>query len=177
MKPSTSGLLLALLATLLSFGIYFAFLKKDNYFYLDNPSDTLLEVRLNDKIYNLSPKQSLRLNLNKGKHIISVPSQNLDTFFVVTQNQGLVNPLRQTYVNYHRYYGVSQNKDSLITADSIKVDSVYYRGKGVVSNALYLEDFYYGLDQDFEKIVKQDSLKTRSKIFRKRDFIDFYHSL
>ena len=72
-NPSLRGLLIAIIAVAISFGIYFLLLSKKNYFLVDNPTSKTYYFRINngdEKI--ISAGQFVKVEMEKGKNSIKV---------------------------------------------------------------------------------------------------------
>ena len=159
---------------------YLYFLKKENYYYLDNPTKNEIEVSVDNKKYLIKPETFEKIELKKGKHAIKIQHStfSLDTFLFVNDVNGVINPSLSDYYIYKKYYGYRKNKDSIIDALSkVKIDETYYRGAIVHCHDLTIEGFDYGLDESFPKIIQKDTLNDRKKIYRKKDFVALYPNL
>ncbi|MGX9985664.1 hypothetical protein [Soonwooa purpurea] len=181
-NPSLKGLLLAVIAAIASFGIYFLFLAKPNYYLVDNPTPDTYFFRINNgeqKI--LASGQYLKINLDKGKNDIKVFDQNkkmlYDSSFQVIKDRGMLNIAHKDYYVFKQYYGYFRDKDSLILSQGhTTIDGKNFIGDIKKSNKLYNEDFYFNIDEDYDKVIKNiDKVESRTKIFRKQDFINYYN--
>lgn len=180
-NPALKGFIIALLATLLSFGIYFMFLAKKNYFLVDNPTPNTFYFKLNngdEKI--ITSGQFVPVELAKGKNKIEVfdgkKNKLYDSAFQVNKIRGLLNIAHQDYYINDQFYGYNLNKDSLIMAlGNTKIDGKDFVGAPKKFNKLYTEDFYYNVDEEYDKVIKNiQKVESRSKIFRKQDFLNYY---
>lgn len=183
LSASTKGLIFSLLAMGFAFAIYFLFLAKPNYYLVDNPTPETYYFKVNngeEKV--LSAGQYLKVDLNMGKNKIQVFDQNkqmlYDSAFTVNKVRGLLNITNKDYYINNQYYGYGLNKDSLMaTKSGLEIDKKLYLGDVKKINKLYSEDFYYNLDEDYDRIIKNVAkVESRSKIFRKRDFINYYNN-
>lgn len=179
-NPAVKGFLIAVIAVLFSFGIYFLFLEKKDYFLVDNPTENSFYFTVNKGTENIiTSGQSVKVSLNKGKNSIAVFDQNkkllYDSTFTVTQKRGLLNIAHQDYFINRQYYGHLQNKDSLLLLNKLIIDDKEYLGDVKRINRLYSEDFYFNIDEEYDPIVKANQkAESRTKIFRKQDFINYY---
>lgn len=180
-SPSTIGLIVALLIFAFSFGVYFLFLAKKDYYLVDNPTPNTYYFKVNngdEKI--LSGGQFLKVDLNKGKNSIKVFDKGkkllYDSVFQVNKNRGLVNITNSDYYIHTQYYGYDVNKDSLLMKlDQVSIDGKLYYGGAKKMDRLYNEDFYYNVDEEYDKVIKNiQKLESRTKIFRKEDFLIYY---
>ncbi|MGE8432675.1 MULTISPECIES: hypothetical protein [Chryseobacterium] len=180
-NPSLKGLLIAGVAFIVAFGIYFLFLAKKNYYVVDNPTPNTYYFKINNGSEAvISSGQYVHVDLNKGKNSIQVFDQNkkmlYDSAFEVNKLRGLLNITHQDYYVNDQYYGYNLKKDSLLTAlDKTVIDGKDYYGGAKRFNKLYTEDFYYNVDEDYDKVIKNvQQVESRSKVFRKQDFLNYY---
>ena len=180
-SPSTKGLIIALIAVIFAFGIYFLFLSKKNYYLVDNPTDNTFYFKINngeEKIIGAGAK--LQIDLKQGKNAVKVFDDQrkmlYDSGFVDNKNRGLLNIAHQDYYVNEQFYGYGLNKDSLITARRITViDGKDFVNSPKKFNSLYTDDFYYNIDEKYDQIVKNvQKVESRTKIFRKVDFLNYY---
>ena len=180
-NPALKGFIFALLAAIASFGVYFVFLAKKNYFVVDNPTASTYYFKINkgeEKI--ITSGQSVPVDLSKGKNDIQVFDDHkkliYDSAFEVNKLRGLINIGHQDYYINEQYYGYNLNKDSLLMAlGQTKIDGKNYLGAPKLFNKLYTEDFYYNVDEDYDKVIKNiQKVENRSKIFRKQDYLNYY---
>lgn len=180
-NPALWGFIFALLGVIAAFAIYFLFLKKENFYLVDNPTGKTFYFRLNngdEKI--ISGGQYVEVNLKKGLNSIKVYDHNrkllYDSAFNVNKVRGLLNIAHEDYFVNNQYYGVIQNKDSLLLANGLHYEGKTYLGDIRKINRLYTEDFYYNLNEDYDPVVKNiQKVESRTKIFRKQDFFNYYH--
>ncbi|MCB9202593.1 MAG: hypothetical protein H6604_06050 [Flavobacteriales bacterium] len=178
-SPSLLGFLIAVILSVGSMAVYFVFLQKDEFYLLDNPTSKPTVVELNDVKYHLQPYEQKKVDLNKGRNSIKIYDDKnkiiRDTFFNVETKRGVINPTFNKYYIFTQYYGHVENKDSLMLSESMNIDNKNYFGKIEADSTLFISDFYFNLNEDFQKVIKNiDSLERRKKIFRKKDFIDYY---
>ncbi|MBB4805119.1 hypothetical protein HNP38_000391 [Chryseobacterium defluvii] len=180
-NPSLKGLLIAVAAFVVAFGIYFLFLSKRNYYLVDNPTPNIYYYNINNGSEGIiSGGQSVRVDLKQGKNSIRVFDQNkkllYDSAFQVDKIRGLLNIAHQDYYVNRQYYGYNLKKDSLLlTLDKTLIDGKVYLGGAKHFNKLYTEDFYYNVDEDYDKLIKNiDKVESRTKIFRKQDYLNYY---
>ena len=67
-------------------------------FYLDNPTNKIIEITIDNKIYNLRPKTYEVLNLKMGEHIAEL-SDRTKVYFKIFANSrgGIINPTGASY--------------------------------------------------------------------------------
>ena len=67
-------------------------------FYLDNPTNKIIEITIDNKIYNLKPKTYEVLNLKMGEHIAEL-SDRTKVYFKIFANSrgGIINPTGASY--------------------------------------------------------------------------------
>lgn len=181
LSPSAKGFLIAVTALAVSFGIYFAFLQKDNHFLVDNPTPKSLYFSVNDgSQLILAAGQFVEVNLKKGQNRVKVFDEEkklmYDSAFTVNSTRGLLNIAHQEYYIHDQYYGYNIKKDSLLlTLGKTEIDGKIYLGAPKKFSGLYTEDFYYNVDEKYDAMVKNiQKTESRSKIFRKQDFINYY---
>ncbi|MDL1914258.1 MAG: hypothetical protein FDW93_07040 [Bergeyella sp.] len=180
-NPSLFGLLVAVVAGFVAFGIYFLFLSKKDHFLVDNPTGRVYYFRLNNGQEKIIPgKQWVSVEVVKGKNTIAVfddkKNKMYDSIFVVNKTRGLINISHSEYYINRQYYGYNINKDSLLgELGKTKIDGKDYYGAPKLFNRLYTEDFYYNVDEKYDKVIKNiDKIESRTKIFRKPDFLVYY---
>ncbi len=180
-NPSFFGFVITFLFAFAGFMYYFYFIKKDNFYYLDNSSNKNTNVNLDNKQYNLLPNTFLKIKLDKGKHkikLLNKEGNEIDTIFYTNDVNGIINPTFSDYYMYKKYYGYRKNKDSIaLSLSKTKIDSIYYKGNIVHCHDLNIEGFDFGLDESFPKIIQRDSVNERIKVYRKEDFIKTYSQL
>ncbi len=158
---------------------YWAKIDQKNYIALDNPTDQLLEVEINQESYILSPYQTLSISLGKGRHRLRVLQKDstYKSYEILRGDEvrALINPTLSSYVIYKRYYGKAVNRDSLIRSHQSRVDSILYFGELYTTDSLYIKGFYLNVDQSYPVITKSmDTISAIPKIFRKDQFKQFY---
>jgi len=180
-NPSMKGLVIAVAAFVVAFGIYFIFLAKKNYYVVDNPTPNTYYYKINNGSEGtIAAGQTVPIDLDKGKNSIKVFDQNkkllYDSAFEVNKIRGLINIAHQDYYVNDQYYGYNLKKDSLLlTLDKTIIDGKPYFGAARRFNKLYTDDFYYNVDEDYDKIIKNvQQVESRSKIFRKQDYLNYY---
>lgn len=183
LSESGKGFIIALLVFFAAFGMYYLFLAKPNYYVVDNPTHNTYYFKINNGTEKIiSAGQTVQVDLKKGKNEIKVFDREkkmlFDSAFNVKKIRGLVNIAHQDYYINTQYYGYNLNKDSLLQAKKINViDGKQYFGGADKFDKLYTDDFYYNVDEDYDKIIKNiDKIESRTKIFRKQDYIDYYHT-
>lgn len=181
-SSATKGLIISLIAVVGAFAIYFLFLKKRNYYVVDNPTSQTYYFRINRGPEGIiSAGQTVKVDLNKGQNNIEVYDASkkklYDSAFQVDKIRGLLNIAHQDYYINTQYYGYNINKDSLLAAlGTTKIDGKDYYGGAKKMNKLYSEDFYYNVDEDYDKLIKNiDKVESRTKIFRKQDYLNYYN--
>jgi hypothetical protein len=181
LSPSTKGFIIALVSAVAAFGIYFIFLAKDNFYVVDNPTNTTFYYKINGGSEGIiSSGQTVKVDLNKGKNAIKVFDSNkkllYDSVFTVNKIRGLINIAHQDYYINTQYYGYNLKKDSLLLAlGKTEIDGKAYFGAPKKFNALYSDDFYYNVNEDYDQLIKNiQKVESRSKIFRKEDYLNYY---
>ena len=179
-NPQVTGFFIALAMTVFSLVFYLVFIDQKQYVLIDNPTEKTCRVTLNDKKIILAPKQSLQIDIKEKNNITTFLDDSLlyenKIFFADNIKRALINPTLSEYYTYKNYYGYVKNKDSLLKASHIYIDSIVFFGEIRKLNQLYIKDFYLNLDQNYPSIKKnQDTLTGIIKIFRKNQFIDYYN--
>lgn len=180
-NPAVSGFIIALLAAILAFGIYFLFLAKKNYYVVDNPTPKTYYFKINNGEENvISAGQTVKVKMKEGKNSIKVfdetKKQLFDSAFQVNKIRGLINISHSDYYVNRQYYGYNIKKDSLLqSTPQTNIDGKLYLGNPKLFNKLYTDDFYYNVDEEYDKMIKNiDKIESRTKIFRKQDFLNYY---
>ncbi|MDR2238322.1 MAG: hypothetical protein LBE92_19530 [Chryseobacterium sp.] len=180
-NPSLKGLLIAAVAFIVAFGIYFFFLAKKNYYVVDNPTPDTYYFKINNGSEGIiSAGQFVKVDLNKGKNSIKVFDKNkkmlYDSAFEVNKIRGLINIAHQDYYINDQYYGYNLKKDSLLMVlGKTTIDGKEYFGGAKHFNKLYTDDFYYNVNEDYDQLIKNiQKVESRSKIFRKQDYLNYY---
>lgn len=177
-NPSLTGFLIILGALGVIVLIYNLFLSKKDGYVIDNPSDKILNITIDQQKITVAPQQFVRLDLDRGKRRIQYAfnGKNVDTIIEINRASGLINPTLSDYYIFTRPYGNRPNKDSIFTSHNIAIDNKAYLGLISKKENLYIEDFYYNLDQDYPSLfIKSGDKNTDlSKIFRKEEFKQFY---
>lgn len=180
-SASTKGLIIAIIAVIFAFGIYFIFLSKKDSYLLDNPTAKTFYFKINNGAEGIvAADQNIEVKLNKGKNKIQVFDGQkkllYDSSFVVNKTRGLINIAHQDYYINEQFYGYGLNKDSLITSrKATEIDGKNYVNEPKHFNKLYTDDFYFNINEDYDKVVKNiQKVESRRKIFRKQDFLIYY---
>ena len=182
LSPALKGLLIASLACIASFAIYFFWLAKKDHYLVDNPTTNTYYFTINDggeKI--IGSGQFVEVPLKKGqKNTFKVWDANkkplYDTIFEVSKDRGLLNIARKDYYINTQYYGYDLNRDSLLlTFPTVLIDGKVYTGDVRKMNSIYNEDFYFNVNENYDAVVKNvQKVESRAKIFRKDDFLNYY---
>lgn len=179
-NPQVTGFFIALAMALFSLIFYWIFIDQKQYVIIDNPTEKTCKITLNDNEIILAPKQSSEVTIKKNNVITAFLNDSLlfkqKKFTAENTKRALINPTLSDYYTYRNYYGYAKNKDSLLKAQHIYIDSTLYFGEIKKYNTLYINDFYLNIDQNYPKIKKsQDTLQGIVKIFRKSQFIEYYN--
>ncbi|PTT67811.1 hypothetical protein DBR25_20835, partial [Chryseobacterium sp. HMWF001] len=107
-NPSLKGLLIAVVAFIVAFGIYFLFLAKKNYYVVDNPTPDTFYYKINNGSEGvIAGGQTVSVDLNQGKNSIKVFDRNkkllFDSAFEVKKIRGLINIAHQDYYINDQY--------------------------------------------------------------------------
>ncbi len=177
--PAYQGLIISILLAIIIMWVYFTRIENENYVVLDNPTADVLKVHLDENTFTLAPYQSLRIPLAEGSHTMTSYIEDSmisdEKFSHVKKIRGLLNPTRNEYVVYKRFYGKSVNGDSLIRSNQFEMDSTIYYGEMWKTDSAYISHFYLNVDQSYPKIIKSmDTVSGIPKIFRKENFKEFY---
>jgi hypothetical protein len=179
MSASIKGLIIAVSFAVLSMMMYFWFLKKDNYFVMDNPTSSKIEVEWNSKKIILSPFEIKKIEVNEGSNRLFFKEKNgnqLDTILNIKGLRGVINPTKTTYYIFTQLYGVVKNKDSIMLSQSTIIKDKVYFGNIKKDSSLFIQDFYFNLDEPYQKLIKNiDTIEKRKKIFREKEFINYYN--
>lgn len=180
-NPSLKGLLIAVVAFIVAFGIYFLFLAKKNAYVVDNPTPDTFYYKINNGSEGvIAGGQTVSVDLGKGRNSIKVFDRNkkllFDSAFEVNKVRGLINIAHEDYYINDQYYGYNLKKDSLLLAlDKTVIDGKTYYGGARRFSKLYTDDFYYNVDENYDRLIKNiQQVESRSKIFRKQDYLNYY---
>lgn len=180
-SPAQKGFIIALIAVIAAFGVYFQFLAKKNRYLVDNPTPSTYYFKINngdEKI--ISAGQYLEVDLKNGQNSIKVFDQQkklmYDSAFNVSKNRGLLNITNSDYYVNTQYYGYDLKKDSLLLAlPKTNIDGKEYFGAPKHTAKLYNEDFYFNINEKYDRVVKNiQKTESRTKIFRKQDYLNYY---
>lgn len=179
MNKSLLGFIIAVVFFGLAFWVYDFFLKKNEYFLMDNPTSESVSVRWNEQKITLPAYQFVNVNFKNGRNRLQVLFKDsiiVDTLISIQNpKRFLLNPTRSEYIIFTQYYGYVPNKDSLLKSHQTKVDEKLYFGEIIKTKSLFIKDFYYNINEDFDKIIRNiDSIERRKKIFRKEQFKNYY---
>lgn len=180
MSASIKGLIISLGFAILSMMIYFWFLKKDNYFVIDNPTSSKIQVNWNDESIILKPFETKKIKVNENKNhltFINKKGEKLDTILNIKGLRGVINPTKTTYYIFTQLYGVVKNKDSIMLSQSTVINNKVYFGNIKKDSSILIQNFYFNLDEPYQKLIKNiDTLERRKKIFREKEFINYYEN-
>ncbi|MDR2874794.1 MAG: hypothetical protein LBV44_02550 [Methylobacillus sp.] len=168
-------------------------------FYLDNPTDQPLTVRIDGKDHVLAAHSGADVALEPGKHALSAPAVG-DIEFIVykrwgdqsaleeffdgndynkSRRGGLINPTLADYVIVREIYAVDDKAASHVKPGQRKIElnGMRYQGAIEIVNGLFIgKDWKYGVHEDFAESETSSTQQSNifAKIFTAADFDRYY---
>lgn len=153
-------------------------------FSIDNPTDTTLNLRIDQTTYDIKPHSAQDISLPAGRHSMeSAGTGKLEFIVYVESRGGLINPTLTLYVTANQVYAVS---DAAATGFSpikktISIDGVPFQGPFALSDQLFIDKTWtYGVHENFpESITSYDRRSQgniKSKLFTKEAFIAYFET-
>ncbi|MCB1214558.1 MAG: hypothetical protein KDK66_03685 [Deltaproteobacteria bacterium] len=154
-------------------------------FVIDNPTEGVLQFKIDDQDYNLAPGDLEEISLKAGLHHLEGALVGKVNFMVYANRPGgMINPSLSPYVVVRELYVVENTANpmgsSFMNRQKVTIDGVEFNGLFQRYATLFIEkNWKYGLKEDFpETISLQQNMKSniQAKIFRQKDFITYYEN-
>lgn len=152
--------------------------------YIDNPGKQNITVQIDDKTYQVPAGQFVKAEVSLGTHKLSCRETGIEneTLTVDPCKQGVINPTKSKYVIYNIIY-TEKDLQEQFKPYVVEGKEVYsLLGAPEVTDALFIPDRTMGNGGNID--VKEPSVKSYnrlnqdysflSKIFRLKDFFEFY---
>lgn len=162
-------------------------------FWMDNPTDNAISVKIDTENYDLPANSGLDVKLSAGTHVMVYNGDSLK-FLVKPNDQNMViNPTLSNYIFHHSLF-VVEGKEDRAKAEMEANEKAYYSpfvletGEvisvpfKVIENHLFIEQYEYywhfGVTQPYEDVsldLGNNNFATvnRSKLFREKDFLEY----
>jgi hypothetical protein len=153
---------------------------------LDNAGDKPLTVRVDELTYRLGAGEYKLIQLDKGRHIITVTDEageklNEGTFSV--DKGGLLNVAAASYYIWTDLYGNTANKEKHLNEAWLKIgkDEIYGEFTQLSKDQLYTEKAWdFGLAENFPEYrfgmeLTDDKYVLESKLYRESQLVDAYY--
>lgn len=163
-------------------------------FWMDNPTDKAIQVKIDSIVYDLPASSGLTVELLAGRHSLAYNGESI-AFFVKPNDQGcVINPTLSNYIFFHEIY-FERGKEEEGSAEYEKIKTAYMYPFEiqpgdiidvpfkVISDHLFIEQYEYfwhlGVTQPYKNgvvIAKGESNLTtapQSKLFRENDFYNY----
>ncbi len=156
--------------------------KNNSSFFISNPTDNTITVKLDGKNYNLAPNSFEKIKLDVGNHSYEYNGSKTDFLVTVENEGGVINPTETAHILFHMVYETKNSKTNFSPGNNnVSIEGVVYKGPiNIVKSKIIdnkLERIKYELDKPFPKQVKVYSGSDgniHTKIFMPKDFINFY---
>ena len=128
-------------------------------YFLSNPTDTVVTVKLDSKEYKLEPQSFQKKKLKAGTHNLQTSTGENVNFIVYYDSEGgIINPTRSSYIIVEMAYGSLTNSTGGILRDSnLIIDGVEYDIPNKVSDNIIIDknlyEWNYGIDKELPKKV------------------------
>lgn len=162
-------------------------------FWMDNPTEKAIQVKIDSTVYDLPPNSGMTVDLSAGQHSLAYNGESLK-FFVKPNDQGsVINPTLSNYIFFNEIYVVEGREDKA-EAEYEKIKNAYFHPFvletgdtisvpfKVIENQLFIEQYEYywhfGITEPYKNVrlnMGNTSLATvnRSKLFRENDFFQY----
>ncbi len=155
---------------------------------LDNAGEKALIVTVDELTYTIDAGAYEALDLEKGRHTISIKSAEGDSILQSTfsiEEGGFVNLAQSTYYIWTDLYGNTRNKAQHLNEDWLKIgeEEIFGEFTPLPKDQLYTEKAWdFGLLEDFPETrigmeLTDDKYILESKIFRESDLVDAYYEV
>ena len=156
--------------------------KNNSSFFISNPTDNTITVKLDGKDYNLAPNSFEKVKLDVGNHSYEYNGSKTDFLVTVENEGGVINPTETAHILFHMVYETKDSKTNFSPRiNSLLIEDVVYEGPvNIVKSKIIdnkLEGVRYELDEPFPEQIRVSSGSDgniHTKIFMPKDFINFY---
>ncbi len=156
--------------------------KNNSSFFISNPTDNAITVKLDGKNYNLPPNSFVKVKLDVGNHSYEYNGSKIDFLVTVENEGGVINPTETAHILFHMVYETKNSKTNFSPGNNnVSIEGVVYEGSvNIVKSKIIdnkMERVKYELDRPFPKQIKVYSGtdgNIHTKIFMPKDFINFY---
>ena len=132
-------------------------------YFLSNPTDTVVIVKLDSKEYKLEPQSFQKMKLKAGTHNLQTSTGENVNFIVYYDSEGgIINPTRSSYIIVEMAYGSLTNSTGGILRNSnLLIDGVGYDIPNKVSDNIIIDknlyEWNYGIDKEFIDFIEEIS--------------------
>ncbi len=163
-------------------------------FWMDNPTDKTIQVKIDSVVYDLPANSGLTVELLAGRHSLAYDGESVQ-FFVKPNDQGcVINPTLSNYIFFHEIY-IVEGKEKEGNAEYEKMRAIYMHPFEiqpgdtidvpfqVISDQLFIEQYEYfwhlGITESYKNNAKTSADLSRastaplSKLFRENDFYSY----
>ena len=155
-------------------------------FFLDNPTDTTIQVEIDKIKYVIEPNKFEKLKLKAGAHNMKLSNGKEVNFIVYSDSKGgIINPTQSDYILVHIAYAVKgQEKSFRPMGENVIIDGVEYDGPFGIANDLIIDkntkQWKYNIHTPFPDKETTSDTNTkgniRTNIFTKNEFINFFEA-
>ncbi|MEY4563645.1 MAG: hypothetical protein RLZZ618_2922 [Pseudomonadota bacterium] len=152
-------------------------------FSVDNPTDAVLSVRIDDTAYDIKPHTAQDVSLPAGRHTIDSPAIGKLNFIVYAGSKGgLINPSLNPYVKVSEIYAVNDAAAKSFRPGTavVHLDGVPFPGPYSLIEGLFIDtDWRYGVHEDFPESIRGSATMNgniATKLFAKRAFIAYFET-
>ncbi|MDO5509572.1 MAG: hypothetical protein Q4F57_02640 [Weeksellaceae bacterium] len=177
---SLIGFLIALACCVLAIWVYIQFINKNPEYLIDNQTNQVLEMQVNDNTYTVAPGQLVTTDRLSRQATVRWRTQGSEQWqdeqnIAIEHKRGMFNPARKPYFIYALPYGPGHNIDSIFRSQKTVYNGKTYYGNLKIDSSFYITDYYYSLTESFPKVTKaSENPEFRTKIFREDEFRQFY---
>lgn len=163
-------------------------------FWMDNPTDKTIQVKIDSVVYDLPASSGQTVELIAGKHLLTYNGESVK-FFVKPNDQGcVINPTLGNYIFFHEIY-IVEGKEKEGNAEYEKMRAIYMHPFEiqpgdtidvpfqVISDQLFIEQYEYfwhlGITESYKNNARTSadlsraSTAPQSKLFRENDFYNY----
>jgi hypothetical protein len=165
-----------------------------NTYAIDNPTDTPLNVRIDQTSFDIAPHSAQELKLSAGRHTLESSAtgklnfmvyrwdnKNIFERFFEDKKPTLINPTLSPYILVSEVYAVSDesSKSFKPLSQTIVLDGVKFQGPFQRKDDLFIENQWtYGVHEDFPKTISMHRQSSKgnivNKVFSKNQFVTYF---
>lgn len=162
-------------------------------FWMDNPTDNAISVKIDNEKYDLPANSGLNVKLSAGPHLMVYKGDSLHFLVKPNDQNTVINPTLSNYIFHHSIFIVEGKEDraeaemkanqeayySPFVLETGEIISVPFK---VIENHLFIDQYEYywhfGVTEPYEDIslnLGNNNIATinRSKLFREKDFLEY----